>query len=219
MKSTVPPPVCSLTAAFQESLSKTLVLTDMAVKCKMLLLEKKTYRPSRIVSYDAYYKNPIRLSFYIPFPQLSKTSTSFLFLLSSSLSLSAPRTPQEAHHATAVAHQFIQPGTLAVLHVLPLGQGGGKALIVVNVAAVVVLAIRRSCGRCHRCGPVQPQEDGHPGLDQLVVAAGTQTAGEGACKEAELALLGRERPQLEVGLGRRQLLEVVDKGRDWWEYG
>lgn len=45
---------------------------------------------------------------------------------------------------------------------------------------------------------VQAEEDGHPGLDELVVAAGRETARQRADEVEEATILGGEGAQLEV---------------------
>ncbi len=100
---------------------------------------------------------------------------------------SSPRTPQERHHASTIPRQRAQPATLPLLLRPPRP--------------------KRLCQR--RTSPyelaVQAQEDGHPGLDELVVELLPESRSEGRYERGELVYSGRgDIVEVYVGVERGQ---------------
>ena len=123
---------------------------------------------------------------------------SHCYLHFSRLSRSSPGTPQEPNNTAAVSDQVVKPVPLLLLVRLPRPQFGKHVFVL------------------HDHVKVQPQEDRHPRLRELVVPPLNEALRQRADKLEELvgffvAVTRRQRPQFEICRRGGEEFQVLDR--------
>lgn len=114
-----------------------------------------------------------------------------------------PWTSQESNHAATIPDQVVQPVPLPLLVLLPRAQRAKAGAVF------------------HDEIEVQPEEDGHPRLRELVVSPGDESPRQRPDEVQQLvslvvvAFAERQGPQFEICGGRGEGLEVFDEGSVW----